>query len=261
MPIIRTVYRGCVAAKCASCGVAFLSPPPDVEHAEEIYDEDYYNSYSARGIPMPAGVTTPPKRCIDRLELVRRSRGTGTLLDIGPGTGAFLNHASGAGWSVVGLEASRYAAARATLQYGIDVRCGTLQTVDLGDERFDVIHMSHVLEHFSDPVASLTVVHKWLRPGGFLIIEVPNEFENLQFRVLKRLGMLQPYPVESTHVFFFTPSALRSLLTRVGFTVTRLRTFRDVETASGLGRAVRKALSGVESRLKVAPLIEAVAIK
>jgi SAM-dependent methyltransferase len=261
IPVIRTVYDGSTTVKCLQCGASFLSPVPRAEHAGEVYNEDYFRAYSDRGIAMPAEAENPPARYVTRLQAVSRGRGAGTLLEIGPGTGAFLNYARNAGWRVIGVETARFAAEKIARQYGVDVRCGTLSTVDLEGKQFDVVHMSHVLEHFIDPAASLRIIHKVLKPGGHVIIEVPNEFENLQFRLSKALGRLRPYPVRSTHVFFFSPSSLRRLLQQSRFTVTHVSTVRDVEARSGIGRLVRCCAEKIERPLGMAPLIQAIAVK
>ena len=261
MPILRTVYDGATAARCSACGVSFISPVPRIEDAERVYGEEYFRAYDDCGIAMPAAASRPPERYLARLESIRRRRGIGSLLEVGPGTGAFLNYAHSTGWQVVGIETSKFAAEKTARQFGIDVRSGTLLTADFAGQQFDVVHMSHVLEHFTDPLANLAVVHRLLKPGGSLIVEVPNEFENLQFRLLKALGRLRPYAVRSTHVYFFNTSSLRDLLTKAGFSVRHLATVRDIEGRSGAGRMFRRVLGRIERPFGLAPLLEAVAVK
>jgi len=210
---------------------------------------------------MPAEAELPPERYVRRLRAVERRRGIGSLLEVGPGSGAFLNYARSVGWQVVGIETSQYAAQQASARYGLDIRCGTLGTVDLGGRQFDVVHMSHVLEHLSDPIASLHVVHGLLKPRGSLIIEVPHEFGSLQFRVLKAARLLKPYQVSCTHILFFTPSTLCALLERTGFTPSGVSTIRDLGDRPGFRQLLRRIAGALERPLNLAPLIEAVAVK
>jgi SAM-dependent methyltransferase len=260
-PIIRSVYVHSHAATCGACGVSFMAPVPGPSDIENEYGEEYFRAYSEHGIPMPAEAARPPARYLRRLAAVQRRSGTGSLLEIGPGTGAFLNYAKDAGWRVLGLEASRYAAEKAAARYGLDIRCGTLQSVNLNSEQFDMVHMSHVLEHLADPVTSLAIIFRLLKPGGSLVIEVPHEFDNLQFKILKAAGLQRPYDVKCTHIFFFTPPTLKQLLERTGFGRAEVATVRDLEGGSMLRQILRRVAASIEQPLAGAPLIEAIAVK
>lgn len=226
-----------------------------------LYEENYFSAYSRRAMQMPAGSERPPDRYVFRLKRAQALVGIGKLLEVGPGTGAFLKFASEAGWDVCGIETSQYACEMMNTRLGLDVRCGTLRTVPLPPEEFHVVHMSHVLEHLSDPLAALKTVHRVLKPGGHVIIEVPNEFNCIQFRVLHAAGLLRPYAVPSTHVFFFTPGSLNHVLKRAGFSQIHLASLRDMEGGSAIRRWIREVAFAVERPFGVAPLIEAFAVK
>jgi 2-polyprenyl-3-methyl-5-hydroxy-6-metoxy-1,4-benzoquinol methylase len=96
--------------------------------------------------------------------------GGGRVLDIGFGDGGFLDNARMLGWQVVGTDFDEKAVRNAR-ERGIDARLGT---VDVVDGQFDVITMSHVIEHLHDPVAVLRACYDLLAPGGTLWIETPN---------------------------------------------------------------------------------------
>lgn len=259
--IIRSVFTRSTVATCRSCGLSFMSPLPHDSDLNGVYEEEYFQAYSGFGIAMPAQSELPPARYRERLRKVQQQTGVGELLEVGPGNGAFLNFAQQSGWRVIGIETSRYAAQQAATRYGLDIRCGTLATANLSDDSFHIVHMSHVLEHLTDPIGSLKAVYRKLKPGGALIIEVPNEFENLQFRILSSLRMVRPYPVRSTHVYFFTPVTLRRALQAAGFRVRHVATVRDLEGKAGLAQLFRRVAAWIERPLDLAPLIEAIAVK
>lgn len=238
-----------------------MSPLPSAPDLDGVYEEEYFRAYRNHQIALPAEAELPPARYRARLLDVQRQRGVGHLLEIGPGHGAFLNYARQCGWLVIGLEASRYAAERARARYGIEVRCATLETTDLPDGTFDVVHLSHVLEHLRDPIGALRAVHRLLKPGGAVIVEVPNEFESLQFRLLNFFGLARSYAVKSTHLFFFTPATLQLALRTAGFLVQRLRTVRDLTGGSLMRQLARRIVALCEQPVRMAPLIEAIAVK
>jgi SAM-dependent methyltransferase len=90
-------------------------------------------------------------------------RRRGRLLDVGCGTGQLL-----AVWSVqqdscVGVEPSREVAVAARERTGLDIRPGTLFDHEFPPESFDVVTISHVLEHVPDARALLRRVSNLLR--------------------------------------------------------------------------------------------------
>jgi SAM-dependent methyltransferase len=113
-------------------------------------------------------------RDVSAFPFLRRGR----LLDVGCGAGELL-----AVWSVqqdscVGVEPNREVARAARERTGLDIRPGTLFDHAFPPESFDVVTISHVLEHVPDPRALLRRAAELLRPGGELLIWVPN-FESL----------------------------------------------------------------------------------
>jgi hypothetical protein len=94
---------------------------------------------------------------------------------------------------------------------------GELATVEIPDRSFDVILMSHVLEHTSDPVATLERARALLSPGGELIIVVPNA-RALGFGLFGRYwGYLDP----PRHLWQFSAANLEALAGRCGLRVKR----------------------------------------
>lgn len=98
------------------------------------------------------------------------NRTPGTLLDIGAGTGEFLKAAREKSWTVVGIEPNQNAVSVAkdkgiTLYHELN---------DVKNQKFDVITLWHVLEHISNLEEVVEDLSRLLKPGGVLIIAVPN---------------------------------------------------------------------------------------
>jgi len=101
-------------------------------------------------------------------------RERGRLLDIGCGNGENLARLSSLGWDVVGHESDPKAARFARENFGLDVREGSLNEAILESECFDVIILSHVIEHIHSPVEFINEIKNLLKPSGKLIILTPN---------------------------------------------------------------------------------------
>jgi 2-polyprenyl-3-methyl-5-hydroxy-6-metoxy-1,4-benzoquinol methylase len=250
--------------RCAGCGLVRRDPPLSPDRAAEIYNDAYYRQYEA-SVGMTGdldGVLRPHLR--KRLHRVERCLGVGRLLEIGCGKGAFLEHARQRGWAVRGVEVSAEAG-NVAQDKGLDVHIGPVETVSPPAEPYDFVHMNHVLEHLAEPVEVLRRVFSWLRPGSRIVIEVPNEFDNLFFRfgsrVLPERAMI--YPVQSTHEVFFNPTTLRRAVTAAGLAIERCRTVRwTIGDRSGIvGKSVRWAVYGLERPLGRAGNIEITAYR
>ncbi|WP_299873360.1 bifunctional 2-polyprenyl-6-hydroxyphenol methylase/3-demethylubiquinol 3-O-methyltransferase UbiG [uncultured Cocleimonas sp.] len=95
------------------------------------------------------------------------------LLDLGCGNGKFLLQARSAGWDVVGVDFDQEAVDVACMQ-GLDVRLGGIDILDPRIEQFDVITLSHIIEHVHQPIDILKACNRLLKPGGFLWLDTPN---------------------------------------------------------------------------------------
>jgi SAM-dependent methyltransferase len=126
---------------------------------------------------------------------------------------------------VGGIDPSPQACAVATIR-GIDARIGTLESVDYGEMSFDAVVMNHSLEHVVDPEADLRRVLSLLRPGGLLLLSVPN-FGSWQRRVFGVHWYPLDLPRHRTH---FTAAALDHALTNAGFDVLTVGPTSDAAT-------------------------------
>jgi 2-polyprenyl-3-methyl-5-hydroxy-6-metoxy-1,4-benzoquinol methylase len=95
------------------------------------------------------------------------------LLDVGCGNGSFLMFAREAGWDVSGVDMDPKAVAQCK-RSGLNVNEGGIGVYDGIESRFDMITLSHIIEHVYDPVRLLKDCHRLLKPGGTIWVETPN---------------------------------------------------------------------------------------
>ncbi len=203
--------------RCGACGLAFVAPMPTAAALAALYDD---RRYFARETPGEIGYAhyDPPLRWFcDLLDQLERLGARGSLLDVGPATGAFLRLAQQRGFQVSGIEPSEWAAQQARAA-GLNVRAGLFEDLAPAEAPacFDVVAMSHVIEHFRAPDAVLAECARLLRPGGVLVIWTIN-YAAPMWRDPKRT-----YGSEGReHLFYFTPESLRRMVARAGLVVRR----------------------------------------
>jgi SAM-dependent methyltransferase len=145
----------------------------------------------------------------------------GSLLEVGCGSGAYLDLMRALGWKrVVGVDFSAKAVKMATDTLGLEVYCGELNEVGLEPDSFDAVSLSHTLEHVPDPVTFLCDVRRVMKPGARLAIIVPN-VESLSSRVYADYWLALEPP---RHLVNFNRRGLATALERAGFSIETLTT-------------------------------------
>lgn len=223
--------------RCLRCGLRRLDPRPDSSSIKEHYGEGYYTLQGrTRGrlkqavwdrlrdasAHEPPGGVGPEFVAMVGGPVGRRvfdiNVGIGEppprVLDVGCGFGDLLLYLQQRGCDVLGVESDPGAAAVGS-ELGVPIRTEPLGELDLAPASFDVVVMSHSLEHLDDPLTALTEVARVLRPGGTLHLAVPNGAAPGLEQQKEEWGALC-YPV---HFWYFDPHTLSSLLARAGFAV------------------------------------------
>jgi 2-polyprenyl-3-methyl-5-hydroxy-6-metoxy-1,4-benzoquinol methylase len=142
-------------------------------------------------------------------------------LDIGASNGFYLVELRNKGWEVHGVEVDAEAARYAREQYGLSIRTGAAEDVlgDFPDEHFDLVTMWHVLEHLFDPLQVLSEVRRILKPGGILMLELPN----LHCLPSALFGKYWGYLDVPRHLYHFTPQTLSTMLAKAGLSLNGIR--------------------------------------
>lgn len=97
----------------------------------------------------------------------------GRFLDVGCGSGQMVKLAGQLGWEAMGLEMDPLAVKTAR-QGGLNIRQGTSEQLVNYENELNAILCSHVLEHVHEPLAMLSQLKRALRPGGLLLMTLPN---------------------------------------------------------------------------------------
>jgi len=133
------------------------------------------------------------------------------LLDVGSGTGAFVNEMSQHGWDVTGLEPDENARKIAEKSFDCQLK-GIDELFHLPENAFDVITLWHVLEHVHDLHNYLQQFKKLLSSDGRLVIAVPN-YTSFDSSVYKEYWAAYDVP---RHLYHFSPLSMKLLLDKHG---------------------------------------------
>ena len=210
----------CVAV-CAECGAGWTLPRAAEEELAAYYPAEYQAYVLQQGllgrvqrlgqrVVLDRALATTPLR-------VLRSVPPGTVLDVGCGRGDVAHALGRNGWRPIGIDPSAAACAAAASR-GVDARVGTLATVELEPESVDAVVMTHALEHVPDVPGDLTRIYQLLRPGGLLVVTVPN-FGSWQRARFGASWFPLELPRHRTH---FTRHSLELALRRAGFGATEV---------------------------------------
>ena len=200
--------------RCLGCGLV------QVDNLSSVFDVAHYDYYKNRMrlSKEERYNSITRQRYIALLDNLEPYRKNNSLLDVGCGEGHFLSVAREKNWQASGIEKAPYAV-DICRKLNIDVECGDLLDVDLKPNHYDIVMMSEVLEHLTQPEKYLFKINRILRKGGILKITTPN-FNCITRRLRGKKWSL----IHKEHLLYFTPKVLKSLSARLNFRIIDFRT-------------------------------------
>jgi 2-polyprenyl-3-methyl-5-hydroxy-6-metoxy-1,4-benzoquinol methylase len=212
--------------RCKSCGLCYTCPRPNIHQLIKHFYPDDYNCYRHKDDTGASRLgfmdrffderTNGPRR--RRLNKYFNGRDV-SLLDVGSGDGSLLKYLKRkTTWKLRGVEPNA-SVAESVRRCNLDIDCGLLEDIHYPDSSFDAITLTHVLEHVENPMQLLRETARILRPGGALLIEIP-DIDALDRRLFGRFWWGYHLPRHTTH---YTQRTLEMLSAAAGFTTVNAR--------------------------------------
>jgi SAM-dependent methyltransferase len=204
--------------QCANCSLRFTQDVPGVSEIGAYYKSENYISHTEtnKGIvnwlylQVRKFTLSGKRKLISKITDLKK----GWLLDIGAGTGAFVNYMSDAGWKVDGLEPDDAAIKRAASAYGLQLK-SSAELFALAPAVYDAITMWHVLEHVHDLHAYIAQLKKIIKPNGRICIAVPN-YTSFDAEHYGEYWAAYDVP---RHLYHFSPASMKVLMEKHGLTI------------------------------------------
>jgi SAM-dependent methyltransferase len=213
--------------RCEDCGLGRTATMPGPDEVLGFYDlAAYYTHGQSHMQPVAPKLIdrvlvrlawqADRARPFDAKALARALPPGGTVLDIGCGDGEKLEEFRDLGFAVMGVDPDPGSRAFAGSK-DLTVLEGTAEAPpeELSGQQFDLVIMSHALEHCIDPASALATIHCLTKPDGVAYLEVPNAGCH-HFELLRQCSEMFDAP---RHLWFFTPEALQTLATKAGFSI------------------------------------------
>lgn len=202
---------------CTICGLVYTNPRMTDDEFEAYYASPAYRKqYSGMAEPDALlderslrGAEEKHAFLMKLMPSLPRAR----MLDIGCSAGYLPFVFARNGWQAQGIEPTVSFARYGSAKFGIRIDPVTLDTFAT-KERFSIITLIHVFEHFADPDGALQKIRRLLADDGIVYIEVPN--------VTEFYGRFWE-SCEAAHPYFYSVETLAAMLRRNGFGIHAMR--------------------------------------
>ncbi len=202
-------------------GFLETTPQPSAEALPDYYKSEDYISHtdSKRNLFESVYHVIRKISLKQKLKLINRCiTDEKKLLDVGCGTGDFLQVAKHNNWKISGIEPNPQA--RAIANNKTDNSVFDLdQLLKFQPTSFNVITLWHVLEHLPNLEEHVQIFKKLLKPDGILIIAVPN-YKSYDAKYYKEFWAAYDVP---RHLWHFDKESISKLVSKVSMHVVKIK--------------------------------------
>jgi 2-polyprenyl-3-methyl-5-hydroxy-6-metoxy-1,4-benzoquinol methylase len=196
---------------CNSCSLRFTQDVPDANSILPYYKAEDYISHTDESKGMIGSLYKKVRKrtLIKKRKLIEKETAlrNGSLLDVGSGTGAFLNEMKRHSWQTTGLEPDQGARDMAKELYGLNLMHED-EFYNLPENSFDAITLWHVLEHVHDLMGCVQQLKLLLKGKGRLFLAVPN-YTSLDATIYQEFWAAYDVP---RHLYHFSPRSMQVLM-------------------------------------------------
>ncbi len=245
--LYQTTDKRFSVVECSGCRLLRLYPWPSVGELQRYYPESYWFTSADSSV---SRLEEEYRRFVlrDHVNFVARASAPtdGPVLDVGCGGALFGRLLADRGYRVFGLDYSRRAASVAWEQNRVPVVAGIFSDPPFERDFFGAITMFHVLEHLYDPGSYIQTAFHLLRPGGRLIVQVPN-VSSWQFLLFGDHWNGLDVP---RHLINFRADDVQALLEQNGFKMRKTKHFSLRDNPAGFASSLAPALDPMARRVR-----------
>jgi SAM-dependent methyltransferase len=207
--------------QCTSCDFVFTANPPKAEDIGAYYNSEAYISHSDNKRGLVNGLYHLVRYYMFFLKynLIESLGGNKKILDMGSGTGYFLNYMKGNGYETQGIEISDSARKNSIENFGLQVVAPEGLLKGELKEKFGTVTLWHVLEHLYNPDEYMEAIKEQLTDDGTLIIAVPNH-ESFDGTAFEQHWAGYDVP---RHLWHFSPVTLEKFAKKNGFKLLKTK--------------------------------------
>jgi 2-polyprenyl-3-methyl-5-hydroxy-6-metoxy-1,4-benzoquinol methylase len=200
--------------RCKSCGFRFTNPKPQENDIGRYYDSSEYISHTntEKGLFNKVYHYVRNFAIKRKINLIRQYINQGTVLDIGCGSGEFLNALSEKGYQTFGIEPNKNAREQAIAKYELDIK-EEKGLHDFKPSSIEIITLWHVLEHVYNLDDRIKQIKKIIKPEGIVIIAVPNP-NSYDAKIYDKYWAAYDVP---RHLYHFAQSDMLKLMRTFSF--------------------------------------------
>lgn len=210
--------------KCVECGFRFTNPRPDENEISKYYESEEYISHSGtnKGIINKLYKIVRNYTIWKKVQLVNKETTISksqipNILDIGTGTGEFLNACKKSGWETMGVEPSEFARKYGKKHFGIDILSPEM-FFQIKEKKINTITMWHVLEHVHQLHKTISHIKNLLVQDGALIVAVPN----CNSWDAEKYGQFWAAYDLPRHIYHFTKTDIETLFSKFEFAISKV---------------------------------------